>query len=251
MEIYQSKKTAAEMEYALSAIPSIGANNHWFIGDQDTGVLAEGLTPYVGANGNWWVGETDTGIFAGGVKVEGAQVGQTIVIKAVDENGMPTEWEASDLTKGMRHIATISVEEDVRVAFIDSDKDGQPFELEELVINAYIVPATKNPGTAWLKVFINDNTVIFDGNLVPSVGSSKSVSMYIKGDGNLFWPVYSVINSATAFDANMKLTANYTTIGSPTLAKCGPFKKITAIRLGTDNNTNIIGVGTKFAIWGR
>jgi hypothetical protein len=73
--------------------PYIGAGNHWFIGNTDTGITAQGLTPYVGANGNWWVGETDSGIFAGGVKIEGtAEVGQTIVVKAVDENGKPTEW---------------------------------------------------------------------------------------------------------------------------------------------------------------
>ena len=31
-----------------------------------------------------------------GVDVSGAQVGQTIVVKSVDENGKPTEWEAAD-----------------------------------------------------------------------------------------------------------------------------------------------------------
>lgn len=32
----------------------------------------------------------------GGIKVAAAEVGQTIVVKAVDENGNPTEWEAVD-----------------------------------------------------------------------------------------------------------------------------------------------------------
>lgn len=37
---------------------------HWFIGFEDTGIVAEGengLTPYIGENGNWFVGDTDTG----------------------------------------------------------------------------------------------------------------------------------------------------------------------------------------------
>lgn len=36
----------------------------------------------------------------GGVDVSGAQVGQAIVVKAVDENGKPTEWEAADIPSG-------------------------------------------------------------------------------------------------------------------------------------------------------
>ena len=35
----------------------------------------------------------------GGIKVAAAEVGQTIVVKAVDEAGNPTEWEAVDLPK--------------------------------------------------------------------------------------------------------------------------------------------------------
>lgn len=31
-----------------------------------------------------------------GIKIESAKVGQTIVVKAVDENGKPTEWESAD-----------------------------------------------------------------------------------------------------------------------------------------------------------
>ena len=38
----------------------------------------------------------------GGVDVSGAQVGQAIVVKAVDENGKPTEWEAADIPSGVQ-----------------------------------------------------------------------------------------------------------------------------------------------------
>ena len=36
----------------------------------------------------------------GGIEVTGASVGQTIVVKAVDDNGKPTEWETADLPQG-------------------------------------------------------------------------------------------------------------------------------------------------------
>ena len=62
----------------------------------------DGVTPHIGENGNWYVGDTDTGVKAQGedgvVAVTGASVGQLIVVKAVDENGVPTEWEPVDRT---------------------------------------------------------------------------------------------------------------------------------------------------------
>ena len=54
------------------ALPHIGANGNWFIGDTDTGVAATGpagqagVSPHIGANGNWFIGETDTGVKAQG-----------------------------------------------------------------------------------------------------------------------------------------------------------------------------------------
>ena len=45
---------------------------HWFVGETDTGILAEGvdgndgITPNIGANGNWFIGDTDTGVTAQG-----------------------------------------------------------------------------------------------------------------------------------------------------------------------------------------
>lgn len=49
--------------------PSIDADTkHWIIGTQDTGVVAEGkdgTTPHIGENGNWFIGDTDTGVSAG------------------------------------------------------------------------------------------------------------------------------------------------------------------------------------------
>ena len=61
--------------------PTIGENKHWYIGDVDTGVMAEGkagkdgkdgdpgkdgLTPEIGENNHWYIGEKDTGVIAEG-----------------------------------------------------------------------------------------------------------------------------------------------------------------------------------------
>lgn len=56
--------------------PYIGENKNWWIGEVDTGVIAEGkdgedgedgLTPYIGSNNNWFIGDVDTGINSQGI----------------------------------------------------------------------------------------------------------------------------------------------------------------------------------------
>lgn len=59
---------------------------------------------------------------------ETATVGQTIVVKAVDENGKPTEWEAADLPSGggakatkLITVADITAETDIILSNDDTD----------------------------------------------------------------------------------------------------------------------------------
>ena len=75
------------------AIPHIGDNGNWWIGDTDTTISATGpqgpqgpqgpagTTPEIGANGNWWIGNTDTGVPAQGVSGSSVSAG----------NGTPNE----------------------------------------------------------------------------------------------------------------------------------------------------------------
>ena len=76
----------------------------------------------------------------GGIPIpSSAQVGQTIVVKAVDEDGKPTEWEAADFPSGSAEwmkIATISVVPDdgVEKYIIDKDENGNTFSFNEIMI---------------------------------------------------------------------------------------------------------------------
>lgn len=61
---------------------------------------------------------------------ETATAGQTIVVKAVDENGRPTEWEATDFpvgggSSGWKFVTNVTVEEDVERLTIETDTDGK------------------------------------------------------------------------------------------------------------------------------
>lgn len=56
----------------------------------------------------------------GGVKVAStAEVGQTIVVKAVDESGNPTEWECADMAKGEEPDMVITVNNESNAVITD------------------------------------------------------------------------------------------------------------------------------------
>ena len=65
---------------------------------------------------------------------EEASVGQTIVVKSVDENGKPTAWEAADLSKSYRIIADVTLAETVSEIKIEKDTEDNPFELEDVYV---------------------------------------------------------------------------------------------------------------------
>lgn len=101
-----------------SLLPHIGGNGNWWLGEEDTGVKAEGQdgttptieisednywvingekttvkatgedgkTPYIGENGNWWIDDKDTGIHAQGDKGEDGKDGNTPTIE-ISEDG--------------------------------------------------------------------------------------------------------------------------------------------------------------------
>ena len=112
MEVYNSSHTAEELEYALSAVPSIGEN------------------------GNWYIGEEDTGIFAGGVDVTGAEVDQIVQISEVDENGRPTAWVPADfkLDEQWELIVDHTFEEVSYYGKFTTDMNGDPFDLKKAIV---------------------------------------------------------------------------------------------------------------------
>ena len=174
MEVYQSSKTAAEMEYALSAVPSIGANGNWFIGDQDTGISAYGVVPSIGENGNWFIGEEDTGIFASGVNVTGAKVGQIIQIEEVNTEGLPISWKAVDFlsAKNLTLINEITLSEEVAGFDISTDKDGNELNEEYLVLRIRCMPKAATERSN-LSIYANFRSQLaYNGYLVLQSGSA-------------------------------------------------------------------------------
>ena len=128
MEVYQSERTAEELEFALGAVPSIGAN------------------------GNWFIGGVDTGVYAGGVKVEGATPDQIIKIAEVDELGRPTAWEPIDMKLDWNLLDEFVLEEDVVTAEFELSEPATG----EIMIQVSIVPPESITTNAYSTIYFTD-----------------------------------------------------------------------------------------------
>ena len=81
-----------------------------------------------------------------------ATVGQTIVVKAVDENGKPIEWEAVDFPSGgvssddtpWEKFATVSLTEETSSIEIALDDNGNEFKYKEIIIRGAIMHNISN-----------------------------------------------------------------------------------------------------------
>lgn len=90
-----------------------------------------------------------------------ASVGQTIKVKAVDENGKPTEWEAADLISGGEKwelLNSIEITEAVNTITISTDKDGNPLSLKKAVVVFEINIDTEDP-FIYIKMTANGFTI--------------------------------------------------------------------------------------------
>ena len=90
-----------------------------------------------------------------------ASVGQTIKVKAVDENGKPTEWEAADLINcgdKWELLNSIEISETVNTITISADKDGNPLTLKRAVVVCELNRDMDDPFT-YIKMKANGLTV--------------------------------------------------------------------------------------------
>jgi hypothetical protein len=83
-----------------------------------------------------------------------AAVGQTIVVKEVDENGKPILWEAAGFPVSgaandnpLELISDITLEEDVDIIIIEQDDNGEPFELENFMLETRVRSSVEGTST--------------------------------------------------------------------------------------------------------
>ena len=104
--------------------PTIGENKHWFIGDVDTGVLAEGkdgVTPTIGENKHWFIGDVDTEVLAEGKDGEKGETGNGIEkIEKLGSEGLVDTYEIT-FTDGSSTTFTVTNGKDAEIPVVDPD----------------------------------------------------------------------------------------------------------------------------------
>ena len=119
-----------------------------------------------------------------------AQVGQTIVVKEVDESGKPVSWECVDVPAGgdiesWNYEKTITIEEEVASITINTLDDGTPLALKKIELSA-IVDSTETSIRSF-KIFPDLLTYLNHGYIsvgsgTASVASGKATLCRIEGE---------------------------------------------------------------------
>ena len=201
-------------------------------------------------NGNVAITIPDSGGNVG-LGVTGATVGQTVKIASVDENGVPTAWEAVDFPSGgaggekqWRKVKTITIAEDVGDVNITEDDDGKTFALSEAFL--YL----SNPRVvldAALKVRFYNGSNEIASFTQSGINQSKYDVSYLRahfyhdGFGYCYENATSTTTSgyatAAVFKDNKKPTDN-------------PQKSITRIRFLSSHGDVKLMAGATIDIWG-
>ena len=92
---------------------------------------------------------------SGGVDVANAEVGQTIIVKAVDDNGKPTEWEAADMVSGGGYELVGEAETIEDVASISFDLSKPCTHLIVAAFNPNAVVFIKTEDGSAVKTYLN------------------------------------------------------------------------------------------------
>lgn len=197
--------------------------------------------------------EGETG--GGGIPVPStAEVGQTVVVKSVDENGKPTAWEAADLPSGgsggetFELIASGELTEETTTINITADNNGNAFRLLRAQFMIKIVgTATNTADRGNLRIRHNYNTAAKGSSVVALQRIRNSeLTCDLYGVYEFFPDIpWGVLYYPTpANSGNTHLYANYDTDwdNSPYLSALYLY--------GETANANTMGVGTKWELWG-
>lgn len=87
--------------------------------------------------------------------IQTATPGQTIVVKSVDSDGKPTEWEVTDLPDSSQNgdelelVVNLEISESVKTISINEDMDGNELKLKEMVLfMEFYSPSDTSTGNA-------------------------------------------------------------------------------------------------------
>lgn len=204
----------------------------------------------------WWDTDAEDESGSGGIAVSGATVGQTVKIAAVDENGVPTAWEAVDFPSGgseevWEEIAKVTLAEDVGRIDISEDLNGQPFQLKKATV-IMVLRGNTSGSTGWINLKITDGKTTCDmsGNLPSGFAYTEGKDLLYKWRAEIecreteTFATYALSqnNSSYTYKLNQFFVATSTFSGTQ-LSDIKEFKYIcNGLSLGANTEIHIYGV---------
>ena len=236
--------------------------NAWFAGDVYVGSTS-GTNKDEGSKKLATEEYVNNSIAAGGTDISlgltSAAVGQTIKVKAIDESGKPTAWEAADMPSGggaglWEHICDITATEEIDGGItISENREGVPLselQYNEIWVLAKMVGVSTNTNNWWgctCGIHQKGGNVTYSSstNGASSGGTTakRYVSWYtfIRG-GKAYWTDGANIDPYDMAGGNQAWLDNF--LDQYT------FDYFTDVKISSDS-THVIGVDTEIRILGR
>ena len=197
-----------------------------FSGDGETWENVIALADLKGPKG-------DTGA---GMDITGATVGQIARISAVDDNGVPTEWEPADMASAgsetmnlsWKHIRDVELTPDAIEAIVSTTDAGNTFSYDEIMLELI-------PNLAGYFYVRASQSVNLSANVAMWVTNSKYTQMHLGLLGKKL-----AITSAFRTDGSLGFSNNY--------GGNGDIDKISTIVFGASAP---VGAAFTVKIWGR
>ena len=207
----------------------------------------------------------------GGIEVSGAEVGQILKVKEVDENGVPTAWETAEMPTGggdeWELIVDYTVPEGVQVDTLEFTKDlnGNDFDLKKCIFYTVITATEESAPNSGREIncITSKSAKKYSWNNGVTIGGSQPA-----GDPTSTKKGYMVYLEVVG---NTYLTYGYTSqnnnslwyaVGQSTLRTMGFNKTTNVMHDGSSGlpeincfrihslDTNIMGVGSTIKILG-
>lgn len=113
--------------------------------------------------------------------VTGAAVGDIVKVKAVDENGKPTEWESA--SEQYELLKTINIVEEINALTITQDDNGNLFSLDSVLVYC---DSGIGAGHDYKTITYQDNNNL---NLIVNnaLNSARVTQFTAKNNGGFYW----------------------------------------------------------------
>ena len=191
--------------------------------------------------------------------ISGATAGQMAKVKAVDESGAPTAWEAGDAASGeseWRLIRDVQIEEDVTSVYISDDDAGNPFSLKKIACVIYSDGGTGMTSTAYMKCAFNttsmtENRFLDIKDVFKPYGSHCAFIFVTNFDGPFVYTEYiKYENNGKPFDNAGNTVFNYQS-GSVTglVNAVAPAEKLTSLLIYNDSSATL-RAGSRIKLYG-